>query len=310
MHAPGELLFNAATEIAADIKYYERVNRDLAGKQAAAGGGLDSVLVPPADNTHGWLSEVALGQELGHGAFGSVFKGKQKGKDSAYVTKDGKEIAIKIIRCLDYSDDDAKALKIYMEFVAGGSLAGLIKAGASFMTKLHVVKEVGEGLLYLHTFQKGKAILHLDIKPDNILLSQPEKGYPFIPKLVDFGMSELISNSHNSHKTAIGMTPAYASPEVLRMETPTIKSDVYSFGVLLWYVFTEKVPFSGIGQVQMRKEVTAGVRPDLKDIPEEAAALVELICSCWQNSQEGRPSMQEVVSWLQEACGVEPAPIN
>ena len=52
-----------------------------------------------------------------------------------------------------------------MEYMPGGNLTALIESNPSYATKVYVAKQVAEGLLYLHTFNKEKAIVHLDLKP-------------------------------------------------------------------------------------------------------------------------------------------------
>ena len=57
-------------------------------------------------------------------------------------------------------------LRIYMEYMAGGSLAGLIKENPAFAIKISIARQVAEGLQYLHTKAiPDQAIVHLDLKP-------------------------------------------------------------------------------------------------------------------------------------------------
>ena len=95
---------------------------------------------------------------------------------------------------------------------------------------------------------------------DNILLSKPEKGLPYVAKLVDFGISETIGKAGTKDALncgAAGLTWAYASPEVMRQQTPTPKADVYSFGVIMWQLFSGKVMHSSAGTSQAPQACTA-----------------------------------------------------
>ncbi len=79
-------------------------------------------------------------------------------------------------------------------------------------------------------------VLHLDIKPENILIAADGT-----PRLLDFGVARLIDERDKGHKA---FTPAYASPEQLRGESPTVASDVYSMGVLMYRLLAGELPFS------------------------------------------------------------------
>jgi len=79
-------------------------------------------------------------------------------------------------------------------------------------------------------------VLHLDIKPDNILIA--EDG---TPRLLDFGIARLIGDSDTG---ILASTPHYASPEQLAGKSLSAGSDVYSLGVLLYLLLSGKQPLS------------------------------------------------------------------
>jgi non-specific serine/threonine protein kinase/serine/threonine-protein kinase len=84
-------------------------------------------------------------------------------------------------------------------------------------------------------------VLHRDLKPANILVT--EEGEP---KLLDFGIAKMIDSELGRERTATVnqyLTPAYASPEVLRQEPASVASDVYSLGVVLYELLTGSRPF-------------------------------------------------------------------
>ena len=89
---------------------------------------------------------------------------------------------------------------------------------------------IAKGIEYLHQ-GCDQRILHLDIKPHNILLD-----HNFNPKLSDFGLAKLCSKEQSAViMTAARGTMGYIAPEMLSRNFGNVsyKSDVYSFGMLL-----------------------------------------------------------------------------
>jgi serine/threonine protein kinase len=99
-----------------------------------------------------------------------------------------------------------------------------------------------------HAHQKG--IIHRDVKPSNILVTEPAGGRP-LPVVIDFGIAKATSDHRLTESTfftgfemVVG-TPAYMSPEqasVTSMEVDT-RTDIYNLGVLLYELLTGSTPF-------------------------------------------------------------------
>ena len=98
--------------------------------------------------------------------------------------------------------------------------------------RIALLTQVGEALQHAH----NNLILHLDIKPDNVLVQQDGT-----PSLLDFGIARLMSEREIGHEA---ITPEYASPERIRGELPTVASDVYSLGLLLYRLLLNETPVS------------------------------------------------------------------
>ena len=90
-----------------------------------------------------------------------------------------------------------------------------------------------------HCHKKG--VLHLDVKPANVLVSR--RG---VCKLGDFGCSIVTSKKRVSsgNKAFLVGTPGYQAPELLLGKVPTAACDVYSLGLLFWQLDSREVPYA------------------------------------------------------------------
>jgi formylglycine-generating enzyme required for sulfatase activity len=144
-----------------------------------------------------------------------------------------------IVQVQDYaaSEDDAF---LVMPYIAGGSLQDLLnKRGSLSRDKvLQISREVLDALDYAHK----KGIIHRDVKPSNILMS--EDGHAI---LTDFGISLMLGEERLTRVTRNGTpigTPEYMSPE--RIQAPgeiDHRADVYGFGCVLYEMLTGQPPF-------------------------------------------------------------------
>src|SRR5467141_5159044 len=114
-----------------------------------------------------------------------------------------------------------------------------------------------------YAFQHG--VIHRDIKPGNILLSQYGET-----KVGDFGASFQQRLGHETTQiTGIG-SPAYMSPEQVRMEALTHQTDIYSLGVTMYRLLTGRLPYQASTQAALTYAILnvvppspATLRPDL-----------------------------------------------
>ncbi|MBV7255641.1 serine/threonine protein kinase [Pacificimonas sp. WHA3] len=111
-------------------------------------------------------------------------------------------------------------------------------------------------------------VLHRDIKPGNILITQDGR-----PKLLDFGIAKLMAEAagpgDNTGFGAVPVTPAYAAPERLAGDVATTASDIYSLGVLLYELTSGARPFdlAGLSLPEAHKRVTTETPPPAIGVP-------------------------------------------
>ncbi len=128
---------------------------------------------------------------------------------------------------------------IVMEFVSGPTLKEIIRQRAPLPVDfaLRVAEQVCSALEYAHRHE----VIHRDVKPQNILLSEDEE----IVKVADFGIAKSrLDPDSTADRLALG-TVKYISPEQARGADVLPQSDIYSLGVVLYEMLTGQQPFDG-----------------------------------------------------------------
>lgn len=143
-----------------------------------------------------------------------------------------------IVNIYDVGTDD-EIHYIVMELVKGTTLKEYIKNQEIFMSSSDIIaisKQVALAMAHAHS----NGIIHRDIKPHNILLT--EDG---MVKVADFGIARAVSSSTITHTNEAVGSVHYAPPEQARGGYVDARSDIYSFGILMFELATGRVPFEG-----------------------------------------------------------------
>jgi serine/threonine protein kinase len=130
---------------------------------------------------------------------------------------------------------DAGRFYLAMELVDKGSLDDLIRiqGGISELQALQVGIQIAMGLKA--ALQHN--LIHRDVKPANILFSEPDSA-----KIVDFGLA-LFMEQEESARGEVWGTPYYVAPEKLDGKPEDFRSDIYSLGGTLFHALTGRPPF-------------------------------------------------------------------
>jgi len=164
---------------------------------------------------------------------------------------------------------------IVMEFISGHSLKYEVERNGIFSEEKlkKIIYVVGQALDYIHE----KNILHLDIKPSNILIDQNNN-----PKLIDFGISKKydLSNDQETSTTLIAASKGYASIEQYDSEGIQVFSprpDIYSLGATMYYLVTGQVPTESILRstkgLQNPREINPAISENTENVILKAMAL-------------------------------------
>jgi serine/threonine protein kinase/tetratricopeptide (TPR) repeat protein len=151
-----------------------------------------------------------------------------------------------------------------MEFVPGPDILSRCR-DLSFEEICHKLIELCHALEYIHS----RNIIHLDLKPSNLLLNDKDTV-----KLLDFGLAQ----SAVCFPLKISGTPSYISPEVLSGQAPDGRADLYSLGVLIYQIFTGTLPFQAPSLKELvKKHLYQPPQPPLiynASLPERLQSLI------------------------------------
>jgi eukaryotic-like serine/threonine-protein kinase len=178
--------------------------------------------------------------------------------------------------------EDRDGLFMVMELVDGPTL-GEIGDGLVRSEIVEIGAEMAEALAIVH----GVGVVHRDVKPSNILMS--ERG----PLLTDFGLALSEDQSRITQHGQVMATPSYAAPEVIEGAPPTAKSDVFSLAVTLYELLAGRAPFS---------QVDRTTPPAKLDDP----TLDEILRSALATVAEMRPDAATFASRLRDSAPTQP----
>lgn len=163
------------------------------------------------------------------------------------------------------------AFLMVMELVQGISLKTLLDAAHArhaqmpLGSALYIAKEIAIALEYTHNakdrFDKPLEIVHRDISPHNIMLSEGGEI-----KLADFGLSNARTHRTHMEQGFMGGKIAYVAPEVLLGHPSDHRVDLFGLGIVLWECFAGRTLFSQGTDAETLQHVIACNIPSLQDV--------------------------------------------
>jgi serine/threonine protein kinase len=175
-----------------------------------------------------------------------------------------------VVMVFDSGEDDGIPFLV-MERLPGQTLADELAAGP---LSLERVGEVARGILAALAAAHAAGIIHRDIKPGNVLLT--EDGHV---KVSDFGIAKTVDDVDQTQTAELVATPGYLAPERLAGEPASQRSDLYSVAVLLYETLSGRRPFEGDTPLAVMRAIERGHAEPLtsqrRALPAEVVAVVE-----------------------------------
>ncbi len=164
-----------------------------------------------------------------------------------------------IVRLYDFAFEGDIPYMV-MEFVEGRTLDELLEGPIEPRVAVEVLLPIAAGLDYAHRH----GVVHRDVKPSNILLSDDGRTL-----IMDFGLACFEGFSLATDPSSVLGTPDYIAPEQLDGGRATTRSDVYSLAAIVFEMVSGRKPFSGATWMEIARRRLTGPAPRLEGVPWE-----------------------------------------
>ncbi|KAJ6002768.1 Cytokinesis protein sepH [Penicillium sp. IBT 35674x] len=257
------------------------------------------------------LKDYQLGDCLGKGAFGSVYRALNWNTGETVAVKQIKltdlpkselrviMLEIDLLKNLDHANivkyhgfvKSIETLNIILEYCENGSLHSIAKNFGRFpenLVGLYMSQVLG-GLLYLHE----QGVIHRDIKGANILTTK--EG---LVKLADFGVA---SRTTGPSESSVVGTPYWMAPEVIELSGATTASDIWSLGCTVIELLEGKPPYHNLQPMPALFRI---VNDDHPPLPQGASpAVKDFLMQCFQKDPNLRVSAKKLLKhpWIVNA---------
>lgn len=256
-------------------------------------------------------NDLTVGNELGQGGFGIVYKGTyqfapvaikqlQIGNLSPAAQEEFRKEAemmaqLRHPNIVHFYGYCSIPKCLVMEYMPKGSLFNVLQDKKQILdwnVRIGIAVDMVSGLAFLHS----KNILHRDIKSLNVLLDEQAKA-----RLTDFGLSKVknetksLTKNAQKNKELVGTLP-WIAPELFDGEKYTYKSDIYSLGITFWELATRQIPYAEHTSEAIPVFVSRGKREIIpQDCPPKLAYLIQ---ECWAGNPDARPTAEDLAKFM------------
>ncbi|KAL9108663.1 MAG: hypothetical protein Q9227_006609 [Pyrenula ochraceoflavens] len=248
------------------------------------------------------LKDYQLGNCLGKGAFGSVYRALNWGT--------GETVAVKQIRLADLPKSELRVIMLEIDLLKNLDHPNIVKYQGFVKTpetlniileyvedpnisQVLITRQVLHGLVYLHE----QGVIHRDIKGANILTTKHG-----LVKLADFGVA---SRTTGLHESSVVGTPYWMAPEVIDLSGASPASDIWSLGATVVELLDGKPPYHKLQAMQALFRI---VNDDHPPLPSGASpTVVDFLMQCFQKDPNLRVSAKKLLKhpWIVNAKRVD-----
>ncbi|KAG8921505.1 hypothetical protein FRC01_000217 [Tulasnella sp. 417] len=200
-----------------------------------------------------------------------------------------------------YLDDDYGTALLISEFMMNGDLKDYItKMAPTYFERLHLVRDLTDGLAYLHA--ETNSVRHGDLKPGNVLVNPHCRAM-----LADFGLSKNLGTGHTGFTTGNDGrgTVRFSSPEILLegAAAQSLANDIWSWGCLVLEAMTDEIPFSDIEhEPKLILALGKGETPcEAETLTLQLPQFSNLLVKCWTRQPNQRPKAADCLLAIQSA---------
>jgi serine/threonine protein kinase len=195
-----------------------------------------------------------------------------------------------IVRCFGLFEPT----HVLMEFLEGSTLSRLLERQKAcrlpVADAIRVAAHIGAALELMH----GKGIVHLDVKPANIIVASGR------PVLFDFDSMRRLGSERLPH---VAGTDCYIAPEEALLGEATPAADVFSLGVTLFEMLTGKLPFPEPTSRNRFPQINTPSTPLARYRRDAPAGLEQLLAGCLAREPKDRPPLREILPALNKMLG-------
>jgi serine/threonine protein kinase len=212
-----------------------------------------------------------------------------------------------VIAVFDFGWFEEKTPFFVMEYLRGQTLRQVLEQSGPLAPQraLDLLKQACRGMAHAH----AHGVVHRDLKPDNLMLTQYADGRPWL-KILDFGVArQLESETLQLTPTGAGLgTAHYMSPEQARGEsTVDARADVYALGAILYEALSGQRVHAGSSYNEILFQVITQSHVPLAEVlPDCPSSLSHLVEHCLRKDLEERPSDAGALLSLLEQVQLEP----
>jgi serine/threonine protein kinase len=288
------------------VSFSQPLSRRREGRRAEIEGALVGSLV---------LDRFLIERRIGSGGFGVVYEAwdgrlerpvavkaiEQRGEAGRRVLREAQAAARLnhpgIVTLYEMGEEDGNTLLV-TELVEGSTLARLANAGELGDRE---IGEIGADLCEALDHAHSRGVVHRDIKPQNVQVTEGDSEGETRAKLMDFGVARLADGASLTAAGDVVGTLAYMSPEQAEGRTAGPEADVYSLALMLYECWSGENPHRRANPAATARAIGARARRLRRLRPDLPRELTDAIDACLAPRPNHRPSLEELGTAIEDS---------